>query len=169
MLENGFVKLHRSLLKWEWYDDLNTFKLFIHLLLTVNYYDEKWKGITIKRGSRVTGYHELSLETGISFQSVRTAINHLISTNEITKQSNSKGTIITITNYDKYQDITYTLTNDQQTTNKQLTNDQQLIKKAKKAKNEKEIAPPVPADMPDGTAHEMTREERLEKIKRLRR
>ena len=47
MLENGFVKLHRSLLKWEWYDDLNTFKLFMHLLLTVNYYDRQWRGKTL--------------------------------------------------------------------------------------------------------------------------
>ena len=168
MLENGFVKLHRNLLKWEWYKDKNTFKLFIHLLMTANYYDEKWKGIMVKRGSRVTGYHELAAETGLSFQEVRTAINHLILTNEITKQSNSQGTIITINNYDKYQDIVNTATNNQQTANKQLTNDQQLIKKAKKAKNEKE-GPPVPADAPDGAAHEMTREERLEKIKRLRR
>ena len=164
MLENGFVKLHRNLLKWEWYKDSNTFKLFIHLLLTANYYDEKWKGIIVKRGSRVTGYHELAVETGISFQSVRTAINHLISTNEITKQSSPQGTIITINNYDKYQDITNTATNNQQTTNKQLTNDQQLIKKAKKAKNEKE-GPPVPAKPPGVT---MTDEEWIAHVAKLR-
>ena len=60
MLENGFVKLHRSLLKWEWYDDLNTFKLFMHLLLTVNYYDSKWHGVMIKRGSRAISRNKLA-------------------------------------------------------------------------------------------------------------
>ena len=37
MLEGGFILLHRSILRWEWYGDLNTARLFIHLLLTVNY------------------------------------------------------------------------------------------------------------------------------------
>lgn len=36
MLEGGFILLHRSILRWEWYGDLNTARLFIHLLLTVN-------------------------------------------------------------------------------------------------------------------------------------
>ena len=69
MLENGFVKLHRSLLKWEWYDDLNTFKLFMHLLLTVNYYDRQWRGKTVKRGSRITSYAILAKETKLSVKS----------------------------------------------------------------------------------------------------
>lgn len=165
MLENGFIKLHRSLLKWEWYDDINTKILFIHLLLTVNYYDEEWHGVTIKRGSRVTSYAKLGKEIGISFQSIRTAIKRLISTGEITKESNSEYTVITVKNYDKYQDVTSVLTSDQQTANKQLTNDQQLSKKAKKAKKEKEIEPPAPAFSPVG---HMTPEERAAYIASLK-
>ena len=37
MLNEGFILLHRSMLRWEWYGDGNTARLFIHLLLTVNY------------------------------------------------------------------------------------------------------------------------------------
>ena len=48
MLKNGYIKLYRSLLDWEWYDDTVTKCLFLHLLLTVNAYDEDWKGIVIK-------------------------------------------------------------------------------------------------------------------------
>lgn len=158
MLENGFVKLHRSLLKWEWYDDLNTFKLFMHLLLTVNYYDRQWRGKTVKRGSRITSYAILAKETKLSIKSVRTAIKHLISTGEVAKVSNSEYTIITVNNYDKYQDAA----------NEQAGEGQQSKKDKESNKNEKE-GPPVPADAPDGAAYEMTREERLEKIKRLRR
>jgi hypothetical protein len=33
----GYIKLYRSLLKWEWYDDSNVFRVFMHLLLTANY------------------------------------------------------------------------------------------------------------------------------------
>lgn len=43
MLKNGYIKLYRSLLDWEWYDDTVTKCLFLHLLLTVNAYDEDWK------------------------------------------------------------------------------------------------------------------------------
>ena len=38
MLKNGYIKLYRSLLDWEWYDDTVTKCLFLHLLLTVNAY-----------------------------------------------------------------------------------------------------------------------------------
>lgn len=169
MLENGFVKLHRSLLKWEWYDDLNTFKLFMHLLLTVNYYDRQWRGKTVKRGSRITSYAILAKETKLSIKSIRTAIKHLISTGEVAKVSNSEYTIITVNNYDKYQDAANEQAGEGQAKGKQGAGEGQQSKKDKESnKNEKE-GPPVPADAPDGAAYEMTREERLEKIKRLRR
>lgn len=51
MLENGFIKLYRSLLKWEWYDDVNTKVVFLHLLLTVSIEDSKWHGITVRRAA----------------------------------------------------------------------------------------------------------------------
>ena len=47
MLEGGFILLHRSILRWEWYGDLNTARLFIHLLLTVNYEPQRWQGIAV--------------------------------------------------------------------------------------------------------------------------
>ena len=53
MLEGGFILLHRSILRWEWYGDLNTARLFIHLLLTVNYEPQRWQGIAVERGQRV--------------------------------------------------------------------------------------------------------------------
>ena len=44
ILTGGFIKIHRSLLEWEWYQDTNTKTVFIHLLLTANYKDKNWKG-----------------------------------------------------------------------------------------------------------------------------
>lgn len=155
MLENGFVKLHRSLLKWEWYDDINTKILFIHLLLTVNYYDSNWHGETIKRGSRVVSRNKLSEETKLSEQSVRTAIKHLISTNELTKQNKGKYTILTVNNYDKYQDITNMSTKCQPSANQVPTKCQPQSKKVKESKKEKEV-PSFPANSPVG---QMTPEE----------
>ena len=62
MLNQGFVLLHRSILDWEWYSDLHTRVLFLHLLVTANYEDKDWMGITIKRGERVYSRAKLSYE-----------------------------------------------------------------------------------------------------------
>jgi len=37
------------MLDWEWYDDINTKVLFIHLLIKANWKEKKWRGIKIKR------------------------------------------------------------------------------------------------------------------------
>ena len=37
MYTEGFINLHRKILDWEWYDDINVFRVFTHLLLTVNW------------------------------------------------------------------------------------------------------------------------------------
>lgn len=99
----GWIAIHRSILEWEWYDDVNTKSLFIHLLLTANHSDKEWKGILIKRGQVLTGRVSLAKALGLSEQQIRTSIDKLLSTNEITKQSTSQYSIISILNYDKYQ------------------------------------------------------------------
>lgn len=101
--QNTFIKLSRKILKWEWYNDLNTFKLFVHLLLTVNVKDKKWQGITIKRGEIITSVSALAKETGLSVSRVRTSLRHLQSTNEITVNTTAKYTVIKVTLYNEYQ------------------------------------------------------------------
>lgn len=118
---NSWIKLYRRFLEWEWYDDINVCRLFIHLLLKANYKDKKWKGIIIKRGQVITGRLKLAKETGLTQQQVRTSLTKLISTNEITKLSTPQYTIITINNYDKYQTPTNKITNEQPTNNQPIT------------------------------------------------
>lgn len=103
MLENGFIKLHRSICNWEWYKDTNTFKLYIHLLLTVSIKESKFQGVVIPRGSRVAGISKLSEETGISVKSIRTAINHLERAGNVARSKYPKFTVITVNNYDRFQ------------------------------------------------------------------
>ena len=103
MLENGYVKIDRSLLKWEWYDDVNTKVVFLHLLLTVSIEDSKWHGITVKRGSRVSSYPVLAKETGLSVKQLRTAISHLEATGEVARTKYPKYTVFAINNYDTFQ------------------------------------------------------------------
>ncbi len=125
----GWVKLHRSILEWEWYSDINTKVLFLHLLLKSNHKDKKFQGMTVKRGQVVTGLSILSLETSLSVQRLRTSLNKLKSTNEITIETSTKGTVITIVNYDFYQISDDDQQAEQQTSNKRSTSEQQTSNK----------------------------------------
>ena len=98
----GWIKLHRKFLNWEWYTDTNTKSIFVHLLLTANHKPNRYKGIALKRGQLVTGIQKISLQTGVSIQSTRTALKRLKATHEITTQSTNKGSLITICKYDRY-------------------------------------------------------------------
>jgi len=134
----GFIKLYRSLLDWEWFNDNNTFRLFMYCLLKANYSNTRWRGIDIQRGSFVTSYNQLSISTGMTVQQVRTSLNKLISTGEITSKPHSKYSIISINNYDEYQDnntqSNTQVTNKQQTNNKQITTDNKDKNKTKEEK-----------------------------------
>lgn len=120
-MNKGFIQLHRSLLEWEWYDDNNTKILFLHCLLKANYKDKNYRGSSIKRGSFVTGRDVLAKELGLSVQQVRTSLTKLKSTNEITINSSSQGTVIEVIKYNDYQEVTNKTTNEQPTSNQQVT------------------------------------------------
>lgn len=103
MNQLGWVKMHRSMLDWEWYSDINVCRLFMHMILKANHKDGKWRGILIKRGQTLTSLNTLESETGLSKSQIRTAIKKLISTREIAQQSHSQHTVFTVINYDSYQ------------------------------------------------------------------
>lgn len=101
----GWIKVHRSLLEWEWYGDVHTKVLFIHLLLSANHADNKWRGIEIGRGQLWTSVKHLSEATGLSDKQIRNALKKLEKTGEICNEGASKGTMITVCKYDSYQDL----------------------------------------------------------------
>jgi hypothetical protein len=100
---SGWIKLHRKLVDWEWYSDLNTFRLFMHLLLTVNYEDKKWKGIEVKSGSKITSLEHLADETSLTVQQVRLSLSKLKTTCEITCKTTNRYSMITLNNWNLYQ------------------------------------------------------------------
>lgn len=118
-------------MKWEWYDDPNTFKVFIHLILTVSIEDSQWHGETIRRGSRVTSYAVLANELHLSIRAVRTSLNHLKTTGEVTVKKTNKYSIIAINNYDKFQEVTRKTTGNRQASDIQTTSNRQQYKKVK--------------------------------------
>lgn len=137
MSSEGWIKLHRSLLEWEWYDDINVCRLFTHLLLTANHAPGKWKGLNISAGQTVTGRKALSAETKLSEMQIRTALSKLKKTNEITIKTTKHFSIISITNWEKWQQGNQL--DNQQVTNKQPTDNQQVTtnNKNNNGKNDK--------------------------------
>jgi len=133
---DGWVKLHRNFIEWEWYTSSNHVKLFITILLRCNYKESKWRGRDIKPGQLLYGRKKLAEWAGLSEQNVRTILKDLKSTNEVTIESNRQYSIITVSNWIKYQDTN-------QPANQQLTNSQptgnhiQEYKKDKKDKKDK--------------------------------
>lgn len=125
MGKGGWIRLHRRILDWEWYTDVNTKVLFMHLLLRASHKPHKWMGMTIEAGQLATGLFALSQETGLSVQNIRTSLNRLKSTNSITIKSTNRFSIITLLGWDRYQskevDQQANQQASQQTTNKQLT------------------------------------------------
>ena len=141
--KSTFIKLDRNIKNWRWYQNANTFRVFVHCLLSANVSQYEFEGITIKRGEFPTSYDKIANTLNLTNQQVRTAINHLKSTGEITTKIYSKFQVISIVNYGYYQDkSTGKSTPNQQAVNIQLTVNQQQLKNNKEyIKNDKEECP----------------------------
>lgn len=132
----GFIKLHRKLLDWEWYSDTNVMRVFTHLLLVAYYEPTKKSGRLYQAGQLSIGRKQLSKAVGLSEQQVRTALKKLENTQEITIKATSEYSIITLNNWNSYQQNNQQLTNDQPTTNQRLTTLKEVKKiRSKEVKN----------------------------------
>lgn len=102
-MNDGWIKLSRKLLDWEWHDEPGTLSLFIHLLLMAQREKTTKKGITLERGQLITTLVELQGRTGLTERKVRDRLDILIRSGNVSKKASNKYTVITVCNYDKYQ------------------------------------------------------------------
>lgn len=135
----GYIKSFRKMLNWEWFTDVNTCHFFVYCLLRANYDSQRFMGVEIPRGSFVSSIDSMAMETGLTPRQIRTSIEKLIKTNEITKKATNKFTIINVVNYEVYQDekikVDKRMTNERQTDDKRMT----TIKEDKKIRNKEYI------------------------------
>lgn len=132
-----FIKIDRNIVNWRWYKDSNTMRVFFHLLLTANIRDHDFGYDTIHRGEVAVSVGNLGKSTQLTYNQVRTALTHLKDTNEITITRRPKYLVISIVNYDKYQDKPNQTTIESQSNHNQTTNESQQSKKYKKNKKDK--------------------------------
>ncbi len=102
-MNSGWIKTYKKLVDWEWYQDSQMVHLLIHLIIKANFADQMWRGQKIKRGDVLTSRRRLSQETGISERSIRTCLERLQATHEVTIKTTHHFSIVTVLNYDSYQ------------------------------------------------------------------
>jgi hypothetical protein len=148
-IDNGWVKLHRSLqTHWLWSDlPFSKGQAWVDLILLANHKDIKvpyqGKVITCKRGDVNRSLLFLSKRWGWSRDKTRAFIHALESDAMLTIKATTHQTTITIENYDIYQD--YPTTN--QSTDRQQTS-QPTDSKPTTNKNDKKV---LLSQLPDGS------------------
>ena len=137
-MNNGWIKLHRKILdnplskkpSWAW--------LWVILLLLANHNEENsfiWKGerLTQKRGQFITGRKKLKEITGIPETTIEGILDYLESQHQIRQQKTSGYRLITILNWETYQNSDI-VSDNKPTTNRQRAD---TIKNDKNVKNDK--------------------------------
>ena len=94
--------IDRKFLEWEWFGNSNMVHIWIYFLLKANEQDSKFNGIDVPKGSFVTSLDSISKDTKLSIREVRTCIEKLIATNEVTSKTTNRFRVITICDYDAY-------------------------------------------------------------------
>ena len=96
MNNKGFVKIPREITNKPWYSSSNTLKVYIELLINAAWKEFEYNGTTLKKGQFITSLGRLAARCKLSIQQTRTALAHLKSTNDITVETTSKFSIITV-------------------------------------------------------------------------
>ena len=103
----GYILIWRKLQDTSFYKNSYTLHLALHLLMKANHQDKKivfnGEEVEIKRGQAIVGRKTLALETGISEGTLYDKLKILKKCDFINIKSNNRFSIITITNYESYQ------------------------------------------------------------------
>lgn len=176
--EMGYVKIYRSMLNWEWYQNPNTMRVFLHCLMKANHKDGKFQGVEVPRGCFISSENIIAKELKLSRQNVRTALKHLISTQELTKEltkglakvGGAECTLFKVKKYDLYQmvnqginqgsNLTLTTNNN----NKELNNNIYSREKGQKTPSSEVIEVVEYLNKVTGSNYKPTTQETMRKI-----
>lgn len=105
-MNEGWIKVHRQLLGWEWFDNSQMVHLFLYLLLSASPIPSKWRGISLKRGQLATSRRKLAFMLNASEKQIRTGLKRLVE-GDVIRLDNSHArakhcTVVTICDFDNY-------------------------------------------------------------------
>jgi DNA replication protein DnaD len=82
--------------------NLNAFKLFLYLLRNAGREPQKIGGLTLERGCILTNKAKLQKEVGLNMQPLRTALQILSKSGELTMLKNGRDAVYCLPNYDRF-------------------------------------------------------------------
>ena len=145
MNNTGWIKLHRSIKDNPKLLKGINFALWCYILISVVHNEENvllaGNVVTLQPGQGVFSTPDLANKFGFSVSGIRRALNWLENEHQIEQQKTTKGTVITVVNWDKYQQAEqqdeHQLNNNRTTTEQQLNNLPYYKKNDKNEKNDK--------------------------------
>ena len=145
-MDNGFIALSRSLLDSEVFSSQKMLKIWIWCLLKANYKDNfvplkigrGEKTVKVERGQFLFGRFKAEDELFIDGSTIYKIMQKLEEIGNIKIESNNHYSVITICNYNTYQNISnYKVTANEQQTNSKRTANEQPSNTTNKEKKEK--------------------------------
>ena len=102
---NGFIKIHRSIMDWQHWGEPNVVVVFLTLLLNANHKRQWWQGLRCERGETFITIDTLAFITKLSRPTIIRILKVLEDSGEITrKRVDQKHTKTIIRKYNDYQD-----------------------------------------------------------------
>lgn len=137
----GWIKIHRKILENPIIcKDSDYLAVWIYLLLNATHKEIpalfKGKKIILQKGQLITGRKSMSSQLKISESKIYRIINDFKSEQQIEQQTSNQNSLISILNWDKYQQIEQQ--NEQQMNNERTT-DEQPVNTNKNVKNDKNV------------------------------
>lgn len=138
--------------------------VFIHLLLTANWKQGTFLGVTVDPGSTVTSHGKIAEETGLTAKQVRRALDNLRKTGEITVSRAGSGQLVTVANWAMYQFDDESRAGKGQAKGSERAEEGQAKgnyrrreedKKGRREEVKNPDAPPAPEIIPVGVTHRM--------------
>ena len=122
--DNGWIKIHRDIFKNPFMQHPNTFTLWVYILCNVTYQktDALFEGkrITLEPGQGLFKFPEVAQTLHIPLRTVYRLVELLKINKQIDKQKSPRNTLITVVNWEQYQNIVKQ--NDKQLSNNCQTN-----------------------------------------------
>ena len=109
MSQPGWIKIHRALLDHWSSSEPEALAVWIRMLCEANYEEKTTlihgQLVTVKRGQLIFGLEKFSARSGVSIKKLRRIVDMLVSDGMLGRQVMQRFSMLTITCYDKYQDM----------------------------------------------------------------
>ena len=131
-MDRGYFPVFRRIFDSDIWGHKVARDVWIFILGNVTHYPTKlcanYGCVDLGPGQMVTGLYSLAERNGFSFQQIRTAIDYLISTNRITRESTKRYSIITVCNWETYREAQLGEQQSKQQSEQQSDNNQTTIR-----------------------------------------